>query len=123
MDSSGLKEAAAGLERTADYPLRTHTGPSERFVRVAYEAPATLLMLPNRGRLGKKEGTRELVMSPLRRDSSRAASSRSSPPSLARLEAISGHALTLPYWRLSYGGRRRIIQTLLNAFSLCERPL
>jgi hypothetical protein len=30
-----------------------------------YEAPATLLTFPNRGRPGKKEGTRELVMSPL----------------------------------------------------------
>ena len=27
--------------------------------------PATLLTFPNRGRLGKKEGTRELVRSPL----------------------------------------------------------
>ena len=34
-------------------------------MRALYEAPATLLMFPNRGRLGKKEGTRELVMSPL----------------------------------------------------------
>ena len=34
-------------------------------MRALYEAPATLLTFPNRGRLGKKEGTRELVMSPL----------------------------------------------------------
>ena len=30
-----------------------------------YDAPAALLTFPNRGRLGKKEGTRELVMWPL----------------------------------------------------------
>ena len=30
-----------------------------------YEAPATLLTFPRRGWFGKKEGTRELVMSPL----------------------------------------------------------
>ena len=34
-------------------------------MRALYEAPATLLTFANRGRLGKKEGTRELVMSPL----------------------------------------------------------
>jgi toxin ParE1/3/4 len=34
-------------------------------VRTLYEAPGTLLTFPNRGRAGKKEGTRELVMSPL----------------------------------------------------------
>jgi toxin ParE1/3/4 len=45
-------------------PLRAHTGPC-RAPRALYEAPAPLLMFPNRGRLGKKEGTRELVMSPL----------------------------------------------------------
>ncbi len=36
-----------------------------RLVREVYEAPATLLMFPNRGRPGKKEGTRELVRSPM----------------------------------------------------------
>jgi toxin ParE1/3/4 len=34
-------------------------------MRPLYEAPATLLTFPNRGRIGKKEGTRELVMSHL----------------------------------------------------------
>ena len=36
----------------------------KRLVRALYDAP-TLLTFPNRDRLGKKEGTRELVMSPL----------------------------------------------------------
>jgi toxin ParE1/3/4 len=30
-----------------------------------YEAPAALVSIPFRGRPGKKEGTRELVLSPL----------------------------------------------------------
>lgn len=34
-------------------------------VRALCGAPAMLLTFPNRGRLGKKEGTRELVMSHL----------------------------------------------------------
>jgi hypothetical protein len=38
---------------------------AERLVRVLYDAPATLLTFPNRGRPGKKDGTRELVLSPL----------------------------------------------------------
>ena len=31
-------------------------------MRTVYDAPATLLSFPNRGRPGKKEGTRELVL-------------------------------------------------------------
>ena len=34
-------------------------------MRSVYDAPSTLLMFPNRGRPGKKEGMRELVMSSL----------------------------------------------------------
>ena len=34
-------------------------------MRTVYDAPAALLTFPNRGRLGKKEGTREFVLSPL----------------------------------------------------------
>jgi toxin ParE1/3/4 len=33
-----------------------------RFIRELYEAPASLKSFPNRGRPGKKEGTRELVV-------------------------------------------------------------
>lgn len=65
MELRWTKEAAADLERIADY-LFVHTpAHAERLVRALYDAPATLLTFPNRGRLGKKEGTRELVMSPL----------------------------------------------------------
>ena len=34
-------------------------------MRAVYDAPGTLLTFPHRGRPGKKEGTRELVLSPL----------------------------------------------------------
>jgi toxin ParE1/3/4 len=65
MELRWTQEAAADLERIADYLFEHTPVHAERLVRALYEAPATLLMFPNRGRLGKKEGTRELVMSPL----------------------------------------------------------
>ena len=65
MELRWTREAAADLERIADYLFEHAPEHAERLVLVLYEAPATLLTLPNRGRLGKKEGTRELVMSPL----------------------------------------------------------
>jgi toxin ParE1/3/4 len=65
MELRWTQEAAADLERITDYLFEHTPDHAERLVRALYEAPATLLMFPNRGRLGKKEGTRELVMSPL----------------------------------------------------------
>ena len=65
MELRWTQEAAADLERIADYLFEHAPGHAERLVRSLYDAPPTLLMFPNRGRLGKKEGTRELVMSPL----------------------------------------------------------
>jgi toxin ParE1/3/4 len=65
MELRWTQEAAADLERIADYLFEHTSGHAERLVRALFEAPATLLTFPNRGRLGKKEGTRELVMSPL----------------------------------------------------------
>ena len=57
--------AAADIERISDY-LVTHTPErAERLLRELYEAPSALLQFPKRGRPGKKEGTRELVVSPL----------------------------------------------------------
>jgi toxin ParE1/3/4 len=58
-------EAADDLERIADYPLTHARGRASELVRAVYDAPSTLLTFPNRGRPGKKEGTRELVLSPL----------------------------------------------------------
>lgn len=65
MEVRWTQEAAADVERIADYLFENTPGHAERLVRALYEAPTTLLTFPNRGRLGKKEGTRELVMSPL----------------------------------------------------------
>ena len=63
MELRWTQEAAADLERIAITSSSTHrTMPSASCVRC--EAPAALLMFPNRGRLGKKEGTRELVCHP-----------------------------------------------------------
>jgi addiction module RelE/StbE family toxin len=65
MELRWTEEAAADLERIADY-LSEHTPErATKLVRTLYDAPASLLEFPKRGRLGMKEGTRELVMSPL----------------------------------------------------------
>ena len=58
-------EAAEDLERITDYLFDHKPEHAARLVRALYDAPATLLTFPNRGRPGKKEGTRELGMSPL----------------------------------------------------------
>jgi toxin ParE1/3/4 len=65
MELRWTAEAVSDLESIADY-LRDHA--PERapgLIRRVYDAPATLLTFPNRGRPGKKEGTRELVLAPL----------------------------------------------------------
>jgi toxin ParE1/3/4 len=58
-------EAATDLEHIADYLFEHAPDRAETLVRAVYDAPATLLMFPQRGRPGRKEGTRELVLSPL----------------------------------------------------------
>jgi addiction module RelE/StbE family toxin len=65
MDLRWTLEAAADLERIADYLFEHTPAHAERLARELYDAPATLLTFPNSGRPGKKAGTRELVMSPL----------------------------------------------------------
>lgn len=64
MELRWTEEATADLERIADYLFEHTPDRARRLVRALYEAPATLLDVP-KSRLGKKEGTRELVMSPL----------------------------------------------------------
>ena len=59
------EEAASDLERIGDYLLLHTTERAPELLRVIYEAPAALLTFPNRGRLGKRIGTRELVLTPL----------------------------------------------------------
>jgi toxin ParE1/3/4 len=58
-------EAANDLERIADYLFEHAPDRAAELVLSVYDAPAALLTFPNRGRLGKKEGTREFVLSPL----------------------------------------------------------
>jgi plasmid stabilization system protein ParE len=60
------EDAADDLERIADYLLAHAPERAPDVVRSVYEAPSSLLTFPNRGRPGKKEGTRELVLTPLR---------------------------------------------------------
>ena len=59
------EEAADDLEHIADYLVTHAPNRAPELVRVVYDAPSSLLTFPNRGRPGKKEGTRELVLSPL----------------------------------------------------------
>jgi addiction module RelE/StbE family toxin len=58
-------EAADDLERIADYLLTYTPTRAPDLIRAVYDAPSDLLTFPNRGRQGKQEGTRELVLSPL----------------------------------------------------------
>lgn len=59
------EEAATDLERIADYLFAQVPDRAAELVRTVYDAPGALLTFPHRGRPGKKEGTRELVLSPL----------------------------------------------------------
>ena len=59
------EEAANDLERIADYLRRHAPDRAPNLIRRVYDAPSTLLTLPDRGRPGKKDGTRELVLTPL----------------------------------------------------------
>jgi toxin ParE1/3/4 len=59
------EEAANDLERIADYLLLHAPDRAEELLHRVYDAPAALLTFPNRGRPGKREGTRELVLAPL----------------------------------------------------------
>lgn len=59
------EEAANDLERIADYLLIHAPDRAPELVRAVYDAPSNLLTFPNRGRPGKKAGTRELVLFPL----------------------------------------------------------
>ena len=58
-------QAADDLERIADYLLTHVPDRAPELIRSVYEAPATLLTFPNRGRPGKRAGTRELVLTSL----------------------------------------------------------
>ena len=59
------QEAVSDLERITDYLFQHVPDRAAELVRRVYEAPDGLLEFPHRGRPGKKEGTRELVLVPL----------------------------------------------------------
>ena|SRR5437667_6695292 len=54
--------AADDLENIANYLFEKTPQNAARLIREIYGAPTALRNFPNRGRAGKKEGTRELVL-------------------------------------------------------------
>ncbi len=54
--------AADDLENIANYLFDKTPQNAARLIRDIYDAPSVLKSFPNRGRAGKKEGTRELLM-------------------------------------------------------------
>jgi toxin ParE1/3/4 len=58
-------EAASDLERVTNYLFEETPQHAPELVRAIYKAPSALLTFPHRGRPGKKQNTRELVLSPL----------------------------------------------------------
>ena len=65
MELRWTEEAAADLEHITDYLFQNAPERAAELVRGIYSAPAALLTFPYRGRAGRKEGTRELVLSSL----------------------------------------------------------
>jgi toxin ParE1/3/4 len=53
------------LQTIADYLFEKTPEHAARLIREIYSAPSALKSFPNRGRAGKKQGTRELVLSSL----------------------------------------------------------
>jgi toxin ParE1/3/4 len=65
MELRWTEEAAADLENITNYLFQNAPERAAELVRGIYNAPSTLLKFPDCGRRGKKEGTRELILSPL----------------------------------------------------------
>jgi len=59
------EQAADDLENIVNYLFEHAPEHAERIARTIYNAPSALLKFPHRGRQGRKEGTRELVLPPL----------------------------------------------------------
>jgi toxin ParE1/3/4 len=59
------EQAAADLENITNYLFQNTPTRATELVRAIYDAPSVLLTFPHRGRRGRKEGTRELVLAPL----------------------------------------------------------
>jgi toxin ParE1/3/4 len=56
------EEAAADLEAIADYLFEQTPAHARRIVLEIYSAPNILTSFPLRGRIGRKPGTRELLL-------------------------------------------------------------
>jgi toxin ParE1/3/4 len=65
MELRWTEEAANDLEHIADYLFENAPERAAGLIREIYKAPVALLKFPHRGRPGRTEGTRELVLSPL----------------------------------------------------------
>lgn len=57
-------DAAEDLERICDYSAETSASSARRIAKTIVERTAALRRFPNRGRPGRVEGTRELVLAP-----------------------------------------------------------
>ena len=62
MQLKWTEEAAADLEHIADYLFEHAPEQAPDIIRSIYNLPASLLTFPLRGRQGRKQGTRELVL-------------------------------------------------------------
>ncbi len=62
---AGLRKPLRTCEHITDYLLEHASLRAERIVRKLYDVADGLLTSPSTGRPGKKEGTRQLVLSPL----------------------------------------------------------
>ncbi|MGH9204585.1 MAG: type II toxin-antitoxin system RelE/ParE family toxin [Vicinamibacterales bacterium] len=58
-------DAADDLQRICDYIAEASPDSARRVAQVVVEGVASLHAFPNRGRPGRVEGTRELVLAPL----------------------------------------------------------
>ena len=58
-------EATSNLEQISRYLAQENQAAAPRAVRIIFERIESLVDFPNRGRMGREEGTRELVFSPL----------------------------------------------------------
>ena len=65
MELRWTEAAVDDLEQIANYLFEQRPSRAAEIVREIYNSPSALLNFPHRGRPGKKEGTRELVLSPL----------------------------------------------------------
>ncbi len=65
MELRWSQHAADDLERITDYLFENAPDRAAELIDTVYAAPAALLTFPLRGRAGKKDGTRELVLTSL----------------------------------------------------------